>query len=733
MGRRKPIQACSRCQKRKIKCDRAHPCAACIRNSAAALCVYEEQDGLKKAKQRGTFNVFGIFKKMSSKPRPYDASIREHLLETVGNNLDTSSKDRINFHYRPTLPLPNEHEEEAHGPLTWSFVERKDPALHKLFRFIRQSKPSNLNLNLFVDGTEPELNSKKENGKKPLTFQQKAESALPCRETTWFLMNTFFRHLYVYFPFLDERSFTSEISRIIGSENPQKQAITLSISRYDDNAYIGLLLILLRMSYLLLNLMNECSRDLPVKIDSTIIEIATSSLNEYNITDNVTVVKLQCGLYLKLYKRIAPEFGEGIQEEKNGISTSMLVQMAYSLGLNKATKNIGQREITLSKKIWHILVIYDMVDAYTIGTPMISNTLFSDARPIDAEKVDNSSSNSVVLEDEKLTIQMFSYLRDLLALLNKILVLVWNLRQGPKISVFLKAVNKLEGIATEKFGFFLCYLTSIQEDLSVTNVCMKSHKAKILLFVKALLLSLYLHLVIFYEEKGNTTFKLFYEEKSQITINTELMPAVKLLSDDMVFYFGSGVLNISTFFLQMINRAHLLNISMYIKLKYHLCHHRKIYSSHGQIVLPNSHLEEAIKNLEKCIYVFMKSMSNLSVKYFYADKTFNLLKVYLKIVGQGDFYTSSSTLGKIPYTADFLKKLTCIYESSLKSLKLPSNEKYSYDLSEYVSSEFPDSFTGDITNVFTCDQLFNLLDFSQQIWDNEFAHSLSDIIFHDIR
>ena len=601
MGRRKPIQACSRCQKRKIKCDRTQPCAACLGSSPVAVCVYEEQDSLKNVKENGTFKVFGLSQTSSSKnrnPSFLDVRHREQFLETVRNNLYTSSKERIDFRYRPTLPLPGEPEGEASGPLEWSFIEKKDPALHMLLRFIRQSKPKNLTLNLLIDETEEKFGSKKESCKKLLTFQQKAQNVLPFREATWSLINIFFRHLYVYFPFLDERSFTSEISRIIGSENSQEQTITLSISKYDDYAYIGILLVLLRMAYLLLKLKSEISQKLAVNIDSATIEVATSSLNEYNITDGATVVKLQCGLYLKLYKRIAPEFGEGIREERSGISTSMLVQMAYSLGFNKETKNIGRRELTLRIKLWHILVIYDMVDAYTIGTPMISNNFFYDVQPFDGEKLDNSSSNSVLLEEEKLALQMFSYLRCLLPLLNKILVLVWNLREGTKLSVFLKALNKLENVVMEKFGSFLCYLTSIQDDLSVNNVCMKSHKAKILLFIKTILLSLYMHLVMFYEEKCNSALKIFYEEKSQVTINMELMPAIKLLSDDMAFYFGSGILNIATFFLQMINRAHLLNISMYIKLKYHLYHYREIYLSREETALPNSYLEEAIQNLE---------------------------------------------------------------------------------------------------------------------------------------
>lgn len=54
---------------------------------------------------------------------------------------------------------------------------------------------------------------------------------------------------------------------------------------------------------------------------------------------------------------------------RKGIKTSMLVQIAYLLGLNKVAKNIGQREVTLRKKLWHILMIYDTIDAYAMGTP----------------------------------------------------------------------------------------------------------------------------------------------------------------------------------------------------------------------------------------------------------------------------------------------------------------------------------------------------------------------------
>lgn len=89
---------------------------------------------------------------------------------------------------------------------------------------------------------------------------------------------------------------------------------------------------------------------------------------------------------------------------------------------------------------------------------------------------------------------------------------------------------------------------------------------------------------------------------------------------------------------------------------------------------------------------------------------------------------SSTTLGKIPYTADFLKKLTSIYVSSLANLKLSSSKNYTYDLSEYACSYSVDLPTGDNSNWFTYDQLCSLLDFGQQIWDNEFASNFSDVI-----
>lgn len=124
----------------------------------------------------------------------------------------------------------------------------------------------------------------------------------------------------------------------------------------------------------------------------------------------------------------------------------------------------------------------------------------------------------------------------------------------------------------------------------------------------------------------------------------------------------------------------------------------------------------------------MKSMSKLSLEYFYADKTFSLLKIYLKFVCRADFYVSSPTIGNTPYTAEFLNKLTSIYESSLMNLMLSSNENYTYDLSEFFCCESIDSHVEDIVNDFTCFQSYSLLDFGQQIWDNEFAYNFNDII-----
>ena len=58
----------------------------------------------------------------------------------------------------------------------------------------------------------------------------------------------------------------------------------------------------------------------------------------------------------------------------------------------------------------------------------------------------------------------------------------------------------------------------------------------------------------------------------------------------------------------------------------------------------------------------------------------------------------------------------------------PSGENYTQDLSEYACSYSVDLPTGDNSNWFTYDQLCSLLDFGQQIWDNEFASNFSDVI-----
>lgn len=117
-GRGRPIQTCSRYQRIKKKCDKGNPCTTCLRSNVLALCVYEEESGLKNVKNNGSFNVFGLSRKFCTKTNKFpfvydDMRLREMLLQTVGNNLYTFSEDRINFDYHRAPPLSGEREEEA--------------------------------------------------------------------------------------------------------------------------------------------------------------------------------------------------------------------------------------------------------------------------------------------------------------------------------------------------------------------------------------------------------------------------------------------------------------------------------------------------------------------------------------------------------------------------------------------------------------------------------------------
>lgn len=157
-----------------------------------------------------------------------------------------------------------------------------------------------------------------------LKLIEQIKYTLPKRKVIWLLIKRFFRFLYPFFPFLDEISFREDISTIIGAESfEDKRLNTVSAEKRIDLANLGILLILLRLSYLSLfsnsasaNENNLRTTDISPKakeikyllsnpISVNAIDVAQICLHQFQLTRKLNLPVLQCALFVRLYQTYA--------------------------------------------------------------------------------------------------------------------------------------------------------------------------------------------------------------------------------------------------------------------------------------------------------------------------------------------------------------------------------------------------------------------------------------------
>ena len=200
-------------------------------------------------------------------------------------------------------------------------------------------------------------------------------------------------------PIIDETEFKTEISKIVGPEEYDETDVELTVEKRLDFAYLGILLTILRLTYLSLflnrNGVNEDNLNttdpseeaqelkylLSNPINITVTDVAQECLEQFDFLRKTNFTVLQCTFLLRLYCMFAPEDGDGADVGDSQTYNAMLIQMAYSMGINREpTTNIshGQWDIltddlkmnNVQRKIWFFLVICDLIQGYKFGNPL---------------------------------------------------------------------------------------------------------------------------------------------------------------------------------------------------------------------------------------------------------------------------------------------------------------------------------------------------------------------------
>ncbi|CAI5758844.1 unnamed protein product [Candida verbasci] len=496
---------------------------------------------------------------------------------------------------------------------------------------------------------------------------EQIKSVMPVQKCVWLLIRRYLTLLYPLMPFLIEQQFINKIERIIGKENYAEEKPVLKIENQIDFAYISILFVILRLSYLSLfhnrGFYNEkilTGTNLTVDeqekkyllinpINIYTIEIAQACLLHLEKRGKISFPILQASVYLRLYKVYGPEEGDGLDGGNSQLHISQIISMAYMLGLNKDpdTTNVLQdeREKTLYRKMWYYCLIMEYNQSYIYGNPcLIKPDSYDTKRPYFTPE----NSNLIDKEADKASYALFAFGSALInGPINNLLGLYEKVGQSIKLMDLTNHLNHLEQGATKLVGKMEDYIYRLEEeDRSYhTNKIMK---IGILLRMDILMISNYCYLFNYYESK-NPKLSFFYLKKLLALTMNGMLPFIFPLISRSQELFGEGadlyinpslmlsLSRISDIALIAMSRS---NFSLY-KMSNNPNHKTKLKDENYKKLF-NS-LNKFIMEMEKCCRICLTATSLLSSRYYFAWGIVKSQNYYLKLIHNPTFYKQYAT------------------------------------------------------------------------------------------
>lgn len=417
---------CLFCRRRKIRCDQSCPCSACLKHN-----VHCDLDDIKTSKAQksekkkdipigatlaltngeslGSDNSYLELSILKERLASLEGAVQKNAARRRRDNLEnlpelSLREYKINFHGPIKISRENTFSKSQIGPFRWIVLLSLDQTVFGLFKESAakkytqkpSKKPHDIALTL-LGGTSAKVTR----DDLLLSILQ----ILPKPFSMWGLVDRFFTKVYPYIPVIDELVFKSRLSQIMGPLPPAEAPVTLTVNDHTDLAYIGMLLIILRLSYLSLfdNINRPCStfqndvRDAELlaqtNISDEFVTKAKVCLESYDLLHDNGLEIIQLLTLLRVYNNVNPEAFK--QYDHNQTLASLHVSMALSSWINREPGNYPsdeeeQKRTTQSRKLWYALVFLDFVASVSLGSyPQIHPDSFNVELPAASPRVLN--------------------------------------------------------------------------------------------------------------------------------------------------------------------------------------------------------------------------------------------------------------------------------------------------------------------------------------------------------
>ncbi|GEQ69060.1 hypothetical protein JCM33374_g2731 [Metschnikowia sp. JCM 33374] len=612
-----------------------------------------------------------------------------------------------------------------HGPLSWFSYVQKDNALKSLWDYTRKPhewpeyrKVPSLHGD---DGPQPpdkdalvSQELKAELNKRTISlgltvFEGEVDSnmhligritlMLPTKKAIKVLVDRFFKSIYPYFPLLDEAYFRKEIQRILGPFSLRDERHTkLNATQRYDTATLGILLLVLRMSYLsaFSNHTSENEQVLsaddsssfedsryiltnPINID--VVPIAQLCLDQYDLYQRTNLTVLQCAVLIRAYFSIAPEEGDSADGHESNVFNVMCLQTAYCMGLNREPNKIHNHSINpsrdnLSRKLWFFIKLMDMKSSYHFGFPLMADENYTDSEvPFYSPGSSNVADESV----EKGVCEILQLIDYLYSQMRVILKRCISIKQLMKIRELTVLINQFETETKAKLGCLSELLTPIAKNKEVPY--MKVLRTKAYLNIKTFTLSIFYHLFLNYEKSKKHELAFFYMRKFlSVSCGEFLIEVLKLIKKREIFDSDCAVpgLMLNPAIVFLIHKSNQVNLRLVITLNYMIsvmesdksAHNIKLHTS-PTYKNHYSRVCKLSKLLENCNKFSNSCLSVLGHRFFYAWRLSKVHSFLIETVVTKSFKEYHYKNGKEPLqlTPDRINELLDIVEKCCSTIK----------------------------------------------------------------
>lgn len=737
--RKRSTIVCTVCKARKVRCDRRLPCNSCIKHKLEHLCGYDESDAVRAESE--TFESSPSARNIDSlvsadvylvPTTTADVLARFSALRSVlGVNPVLLPKDRINFYLEYSLISfdPHTMEEVNHGPFSWHLTVRTDPGLAHLWNFIMNIKPVagpdrvpnvysktaqrhkqrlqlqvldrirqhlvvkfDVNLGqqrdipLGLSFNDPHLDNAS------VGLDERLLSILPCERVLWSHVDRFFRLLYPFYPFLDEEDFRSNVARILRPQGYSGHRYTaVHASGRLDHAILGLLCIVLRMSYLALisndqlrNAQMMASPDSllasPVGIEA--VDFAKLCLDQSVNRTNLHVLQLVA--YIRIYLELSPEDPDGPSRDMYQVNNGVLLQMGYSIGLNrepdKMTDTLVNPHINhVRRKLWTFIQFKDVVNSLKFGLPFILRAFSADTKfPFLNEQNGNSADPNLDVYVQK----SLAPLERLIPLMKKAVYDVLQVDEDVALTEMVQKINTLEVSIFNELGLMRDLQASFtaEGEQGIVPVLLVQYYVPVHVF----LISVYFRLFLKYE-RASPLLAYFYSKKIITLMAKEVLPFVNEILDKPHPYFEFAAQLVINPHLEYFMHRSTGFIAGYIIRLGHQIHvleqipPNTVTSPENRLYI--SKLKFLMRSMSRCVKVCLLGIQKMNHRYCYAWRIGTTFTYILRCLVLRGFYSQSSAkdfehVPKISFTEDQVDDLITVLELLLRGLDLSKFENY---------------------------------------------------------